>query len=153
VIIFTIVSTLMALIISPIQTGKSLTDPITRQAIQQFVFDQAFFKNILAWLIIVGLTQFMLHTADKFGQGALWNFIKGYYHVPREETRIFMMVDLASSTSIAERMDNEKYHNLLSDFYSDITDPIIYNKGEIYQYVGDEIVISWKLEYGIQNNH
>jgi len=63
-----------------------------------------------------------------------------------------MFVDLVSSTAIAEKLDNIKYHQLLRDFYADITNTIIYNKGEIYQYVGDEIVISWKLKAGIDNN-
>ena len=53
-----------------------------------------------------------------------------------------MFVDLISSTAIAEALGNKKYHSLLRDFYADMTNPIIYNKGEIYQYVGDEIVIS-----------
>jgi adenylate cyclase len=153
IVIFILVTVLLALVASPIQTGKPLSDPLTRRMFNSFVFNQAFFKNILVWSIIVGFTQFMLHINDKFGQGVLWHFIRGRYHTPKEETRIFMFVDMISSTTIAERLDNEKYHNLLSDFYADITDAIIYNKGEIYQYVGDEIVISWKLEAGIYNNH
>lgn len=64
-----------------------------------------------------------------------------------------MFVDIISSTVIAEKLGNEKYHMLLKDFYADITDAIVYNKGEIYQYVGDQIIISWKLESGIQNSH
>jgi adenylate cyclase len=40
---------------------------------------------------------------------------------------------------------------LLKDFFSDITNPIIDNKGEIYQYVGDEVVVAWKYEDGIEN--
>lgn len=153
VIIFTVVTILIGLIVSPVQTGRPLSDPLTQLAFKQFVFNQTFFKNLLVWSVIAGFTEFLLHINDKFGQGILWNFIKGYYHKPREETRIFMFVDLASSTSIAEKLDNEKYHHLLNDFYADITDSIVYNKGEIYQYVGDEIVISWKLEAGVSNNH
>ena len=33
-----------------------------------------------------------------------------------------------------------------------ITNPILDNKGEIYQYVGDEVIIAWKYEDGIANN-
>jgi len=61
-----------------------------------------------------------------------------------------MFVDLLSSTTIAEALGNEKYHNLLHDFYADITNPIIYNKGKIYQYVGDEVIVSWRLP-AVQN--
>ena len=34
----------------------------------------------------------------------------------------------------------------MNDFYSIITDPIINHNGEIYQYVGDEVVVTWDLE-------
>ncbi len=102
-------------------------------------------KNLLIWLIIISTTQFILQISDKFGPGNLWKFIRGKYYNPREEQRIFMFLDLKSSTSIAEKIGHVKYYNLLNDFYSVITDPIINYYGEIYQYVGDEIVVTWDL--------
>ena len=102
-------------------------------------------KNLLVWLIIISTTQFILQISDKFGPDNLWKFIKGKYYNPREEQRIFMFLDLKSSTSIAEKIGHVKYYNLLNDFYSVITDPIVNYYGEIYQYVGDEIVITWNL--------
>lgn len=62
-----------------------------------------------------------------------------------------MFLDIKSSTTIAEKIKHKKYFELLNDFFNDVTDPIIYNKGEIYQYVGDEITVSWKLENQIEN--
>jgi len=56
------------------------------------------------------------------------------------------------TTTIAEKLGDEKYHQLLKEFFADITNPILDNKGEIYQYVGDEVVIAWKYENGIENN-
>ncbi len=103
-------------------------------------------KNLVIWLIIISTTQFILQISDKFGPGNLWKFIRGKYYNPREEQRIFMFLDLKSSTSIAENIGHTKYYNLLNDFYSIITDPIINYNGEIYQYVGDEIVVTWDLE-------
>jgi adenylate cyclase len=63
-----------------------------------------------------------------------------------------MSIDLNSSTTIAEKLGDENYHELLRDFYSDITNPILDNNAEIYQYVGDEVIVAWKLEDGIKNN-
>jgi adenylate cyclase len=34
-----------------------------------------------------------------------------------------------------------------------MSNSIIMFSGEVYQYVGDEIVVSWKLEDGLQNNN
>jgi adenylate cyclase len=103
-------------------------------------------KNIVVWANIVLLTQLGLQVNDKFGQGLFLAFIKGRYHSPKKEKRVFMFVDLIGSTSMAERLGNEKYYNLLKDFFADITDSIVYNGGKIYQYVGDEVVISWDCE-------
>jgi len=103
-------------------------------------------KNIVVWANIVLLTQIGLQVNDKFGQGLLWAFITGKYHRPKKEQRVVMFVDLIGSTTIAERLGNENYYKLLKDFFADITDSIIYNRGEIYQYVGDEVVISWQCD-------
>ncbi|HEY0730824.1 MAG TPA: adenylate/guanylate cyclase domain-containing protein, partial [Chitinophagaceae bacterium] len=62
---------------------------------------------------------------------------------PRKENRIFLFLDINDSTTIAERLGHDKYFNLLKDFFADITDPIINNAALIYQYVGDEVILSW----------
>ncbi len=36
---------------------------------------------------------------------------------------------------------------------ADLSDPIIDHAGEIYQYVGDEIVVSWPLDAGLRDNN
>ncbi len=103
------------------------------------------------WGAILLLTIFFIQVSDRFGQGILHNFLLGGYHNPKEEKRIFMFLDLKSSTTIAEKFGHKMYFNLLNDFFYDITDSIIYNKGEVYQYVGDEVTITWKLNKGIEN--
>ena len=70
---------------------------------------------------------------------------KTAYKNPKEEERIFMFLDMKSSTNIAEKMGHSKYFEMLREYFSDLSDPIVKHKGEIYQYVGDEIVVSWKL--------
>ncbi len=104
----------------------------------------------ILWGIIILFTLFLLQVNDKFGPGILLKFLAGNYHRPKKEERIFMFMDMRSSTSIAEKIGNEKYFNLLKDLFSDITDTILENEGEIYQYVGDEIVISWSIKKGIR---
>jgi adenylate cyclase len=77
------------------------------------------------------------------GPGVLRKLITGKYYRPVEEVRIFMFLDLKSSTSIAERLDNLTYSHFIRDIYFHIGEPIVQTNGEIYQYVGDEVVISW----------
>jgi len=109
-------------------------------------------KNCMVWGIIVTITQLFLQINNKFGQGVFWNILRGKYNTPKEEQRIFMFLDLNSSTTIAEQLGDKKYHAFLKDIFTDITNPILDNKGEIYQYVGDEVVVAWKYEEGIQDS-
>lgn len=146
-----IITVVFGLVLAVQRSGESLTHTRTIEEFKHYVIDPIHLKNILWWAPVVALTQFTLQISDKFGRGLLWSFIRGKYHKPREETRIFMFVDLMSSTQIAEKLGNKMYHNLLKDFFADVTNPILFNNGDIYQYVGDEIVISWKIQEGVEN--
>lgn len=108
-------------------------------------------RTLVFWIVVVLLTLVMLNVNEKYGPGVFGKLLIGRYHRPREEQRIFMFVDIRSSTTIAERMGHIRFFNLLNDFYRDITNPIIYTSGEIYQYVGDEVVISWTMKNGVTN--
>jgi adenylate cyclase len=147
------ITVVMGVILVPVRTGKPLTDPVSIAAFKNFLTDTHPIKNGLAWAFVVAVTQLLLQVNSKFGQDAFWNIIRGKYNTPKEEKRIFMFLDINSSTAIAERLGDETYHALLKDFFADITEPILSNKGNIYQYVGDEVVVSWKYEDGIENLH
>lgn len=108
-------------------------------------------KNFIFWLLVVDATHLLLLVNDKYGPGMFRNFLMGKYFRPKREERIFMFLDLRSSTTIAEKLGEEKYFNFLKDVFKHATPAIVYTKGEIYQYVGDEIVISWSTEKGVKN--
>jgi adenylate cyclase len=99
------------------------------------------------------VSQFYTEVSENLGHRVLNNFLTGKYHTPAEEERIFMFLDMKSSTTIAENLGHVKYFKMLREYYSDLSDPIVNYSGEIYQYVGDEIVVSWKLKNGLQNNN
>jgi len=118
-----------------------------------------FFNNFAFWSVeiyiasMIGVTLFFHEVSDNLGQGVLTNFLTGKYHSPVEEERIFMFLDMKSSTTIAEKLGHVHYFEMLRAYYVDLSDPIINYAGEIYQYVGDEIVVSWTLQNGLQNNN
>ena len=64
-----------------------------------------------------------------------------------------MFLDMKSSTTIAESLGHVRYFDMLREYYADLSDSIIQHAGEVYQYVGDEIVVTWKLKSGLQNNN
>jgi adenylate cyclase len=117
------------------------------------IISPSFFINVFLFGFLVSSTQFMLQVSDKFGPGILWKFLTGKYYQPRQEERIFMFLDLRSSTSIAEKMSSEKFFGLLKDVYQDMTEPILNSQGEIYQYIGDEVVITWPVDQGLKGNN
>lgn len=151
-LIIFLIMLILGLVTVPLRTGKPLTDPDSLQALKVFFTDTSRIKNVISWSIVVALTQLVLQINSKFGHGTLGNIIRGKYNTPKEEKRIFMFLDLNSSTTIAESLGDERYHELLKDFFSDITNPILDNNGEIYQYVGDEVIVAWRYEDGIKNN-
>lgn len=44
-----------------------------------------------------------------------------------------------------------KYYSLLNDFFHEISEPVLTTNAEIYQYVGDEVVFTWKTDDGLVN--
>ena len=107
--------------------------------------------SYLFWLFIVLGTMIILQVRDKYGPGTFSAFLMGKYFRPKREERIFMFLDLRSSTTIAEQLGEVRYFNFVRDVFRHATPSILSSKGEIYQYVGDEIVISWKMKNGMEN--
>lgn len=119
------------------------------KTVYEGVFNLVLLTNYFFWLVITFLTMLFLSIRDKFGPITFVNFLKGKYLRPKREERIFLFVDLKSSTTIAERLGEEHYFNFLNDTFSIATPGILATNGEIYQYVGDEIVISWITKNGL----
>jgi len=104
-------------------------------------------------LVIYGLLVFFLQINHLLGEGILWKFILGKYHKPREEERIFMFLDMKASTPIAEQLGHVRFYTLLNKLFHEISQPILQTKAEIYQYIGDEVVLTWELEHGLRNSN
>lgn len=98
------------------------------------------------------LSLFYTEISEFIGQSALINFFTGKYHRAVEEERIFMFLDMKSSTTIAEKLGHLEYFELLRAYYECFSDAIVDHEGEIYQYVGDEIILSWKFENNEADN-
>ncbi len=152
-LIVALISLLMGIIIVPMQTGHRLDHPHAWFSLLAFMKHPSHVKAAMSWSFVVAVTQLLLQINSKFGQANFWNIIRGKYNRPKEEQKIFMFLDINNSTSIAEELGDERYHSLLKDFFADITAPVLDNKGSIYQYVGDEVVISWNYNDGIQHEH
>jgi adenylate cyclase len=115
------------------------------------LFSPGFYSIIVYTLIMYTLLVFYIQVNRMVGEGVLIKFLWGRYYKPVEEERVFMFLDMKSSTTVAERLGHQKYYALLDEFYHEITIPVLKNKAEIYQYVGDEVVFTWKTKIGTKN--
>lgn len=118
-----------------------------------FLTSIEFLSTLLQMLVSLGISLIYAEISDNIGHGVMINFFTGKYHTPKEEERIFMFADMKSSTTLAEMLGHVKYFELLKAYYYDLSSAIVNSSGEVYQYVGDEIVVSWKFEKGIKNNN
>ncbi len=110
---------------------------------------------ILFSLIFMGfqiiLLNFILQTIKKFGPQNILHFLVGKYQSPVLEDRIFLFMDLKSSTTYAESLGNLKYSQLIQDCFEDINRLVDSYGAEIYQYVGDEVILTWKTKQALSS--
>jgi len=112
------------------------------------------FWNIVIYFITMSVMFSLLRMAyNKFGKGMFFNILIGKYKEPKEKKRILMFLDLKDSTKIAERLGHKSYSNFIQDCFKDLNDILGKYEAEVYQYVGDEAVLSWTTEKGFRNNN
>lgn len=97
---------------------------------------------LFSFLVTFGFL-FVLEIGNIVGRRTLGNIVLGRYHRPRFEERFFLFVDIAGSTALAERVGPAAVHRFLDGVFRLASDPIDDYGGEIYQYVGDEMVVTW----------
>ena len=119
------------------------------------LFNFIFSETSLLWIIYTAIVSFFIYflqvIKSKIGSRVLINLILGKYHSPRIETRIFMFLDMKDSTTHAENLGHVQFSSLIQDSMKDLTKAIIEHKVEVYQYVGDEAVLTWGLSQGFEN--
>ncbi len=118
--------------------------------------DTFFNANLLIPISYLAVASILLNFTKeislKFGPGNLWKMLTGKFHRPQEEKRILMFLDLRSSTTIAEKLGHIKYSELIQDCFNDLA-IVREQEAEIYQYVGDEAVLTWEVTNGLRNNN
>jgi adenylate cyclase len=99
-------------------------------------------------LLVVPLLNLLRQASKVIGERTFRDIALGRFHRPRTEERFFLFVDIVGSTPLAERLGPEAVHGFLDRVFQVASDPIDDHGGEVYQYVGDEIVITWTVSEG-----
>ncbi|NJN27935.1 MAG: adenylate/guanylate cyclase domain-containing protein [Cyclobacteriaceae bacterium] len=125
----------------------------TDLGILHFIFS----PSTYLWLVFSGIISLFIYflqvVRSKFGEKMMINILLGKYHYPRVESRIFMFLDMRSSTTHAESLGHIRFSSLLQHCFRDLTSAIILHDVEIYQYVGDEAILTWKVADGLRNEN
>lgn len=132
--------------------NESIISPTVLQNTILFFHNFAFWSVVFYIACIIVFSLFFHEVHDNLGHGVVTNFFSGRYHTPKQEERIFMFLDMKSSTTLAEQMGHGRYFTMLKAYFADLSEPIIEFSGEVYQYAGDEMIITWTLRKGLHNN-
>jgi adenylate cyclase len=114
--------------------------------------------NVIFWLLVIYysfmtlIISFINQVNKKYGPGVLIPLLLGQYRKPREQERIFMFMDLKSSTTTAEKLGHLRYSAFIRDCFADINDVLFPHHAQVYQYVGDEIVVMWPESEGLPDH-
>ncbi len=147
----------LTLIFYPVATSinlhTSVLDPAVWSKFLIFITGYAYIslEVFVACTLMVSL--FYAEISEHVGQPVLKNFFTGKYHLPIEEERIFMFLDMNESTTIAEKLGHLRYFEMVAEYFSDLSKPVLKHAGEVYQYVGDELIVSWPLKKGLSNSN
>lgn len=110
-------------------------------------------KYVFVWGIGSILVLVFNNLTERLDPSTYTSWLKGEYFKPKEETRVFLFCDINHSTTIAEQLGSAHYFQFLDKFYDLVTPMVKRYKGAIYQYVGDEVVVSWALPKAVLHNN
>lgn len=144
-IVFSSVIVGTSFVIQSVVNMVVLGDSISSAISKSWSFIQTdIFLSIYVYLFLLGsILNFIRELGNRFGHGIIIDYLSGKYRVPMEEDRVFMFMDMNDSTSIAEKLGHVKYSRLLNKCFSVLDTILINSDAEVYQFVGDEVVLTW----------
>ncbi|WP_208641775.1 adenylate/guanylate cyclase domain-containing protein [Sphingobacterium multivorum] len=95
-------------------------------------------------LLVEGFITIVLLLKRNLGIGYFSDFFKSSYLTPSEEERVFLFLDMIDSTPLIQQLGSFRYSRLMQDCFTDLSDAVLRYNGLLYQFVGDEAVITWK---------
>jgi adenylate cyclase len=111
--------------------------------------DDRFSKALIFGGLMAVTGNLIFELGGLLGWGTLKSLLTGRYAVPRAELKTFLLIDMRDSTGLAERLGPIRFHQLLNDFFRDISHAALECEAEIHKYVGDEAILTWADEAGL----
>ena len=112
----------------------------------EFVTDRSFLSLLVLLLLASFIVNLSVQLRRVLGPRTLLTLVVGRYRRPVREERAFLFLDLTDSTRIAEDLGPLRFTDFKNDFFVDVAEAVLETRGRIFQYVGDEAVVTWPLD-------
>jgi adenylate cyclase len=140
--------TFIGFMIGSAMDAKFVDNPIMQYT--ELFAGNMFYASSIYTAVMIVIISFIKQMNNKFGPGVLIPMLLGKFRKPRIEERIFLFMDLKDSTTYAEKLGHLKFSEMIQDCFLDVNKVIPPFNAEIYQYVGDEVVLSWSSAEGLR---
>lgn len=95
----------------------------------------------LAIVVIINVA--LLSFMDWHGSATFTSILTGKVYITNRENRVFLFIDLNSSTDISSKIGYKKYSQLIETCFDELRTLARKYESEIYEYVGDEMILTW----------
>jgi adenylate cyclase len=116
-LLFFIVVLMTFPIAASLELNVGLFNPRVWERYIDFFYSMSHLSTGIQLATALLLSLFYSEISEFIGQNALISFFTGKYHEPVEEERIFMFLDMKSSTTIAEKLGHLNYFGFLREYY------------------------------------
>ena len=126
---------------------------VTKKINLQYITTSQFLSTVAFFLFIDTIYGWFYQIRTIFGKTMFRNLLIGKYRTPRAEKRIFMFIDMKDSTAHAEKLGHVKFTRLIQECFRDFGVIAQKRDVDIYQYIGDEVVVSWWIKSGTREQN
>jgi len=127
ILLFTIILSLVA---NFVELRASVFNRQVWNNVWAFLSDASFLSVVVYIVTGILVSQFYNEVSESIGHEVLNNFFTGKYHRPIEEERIYMFLDMRSSTTIAENLGHVMYFKMLREYFADLSEAVIKHSGQ-----------------------
>jgi class 3 adenylate cyclase len=97
------------------------------------------------------VASFFARISRLLGTRLLLDLLTGSYLRPQIERRIVLFLDLAGSTTLAEKFGEARIQQLIARFFGDIDDAFADAGAEVLGYAGDSVILAWRAQDRARN--
>jgi adenylate cyclase len=119
----------------------------------QYIISSHSMGSVLYLLFIDSLYAWLYQIRTIFGKKIFRNLLQGKYRTPKIEKRLFMFFDMKDSTTHEEQLGHVRFTGLIQECFRDFALIALRRDVNIYQYIGDEVIVSWYIKSGIKDQN